>query len=491
MLEGFLTALAVFGSWQVWAGLLAGVLIGYFVGAMPGLSASIGMALLIPFTFGMDPVVSIVMLVTLYMATEYAGAIPAILVNTPGIPAAAMTAVDGYPMSKQGRAGEALSLSILGSAAGSVLATLLLVLTAVWMAQFALAFGPAEYFAIAVLGLSLISTIAQGSMLRAFVALFLGLLLATVGTDPIEGVSRFVIHPNLLSGVSFLAAVIGLFAISEVFQMLEESDGNPTPLHSLGAVGKQFSSLRPHGGNIMRSTAIGYIIGVIPGAGATIASIAAYGLQRRLSKTPEQFGKGSAEGVVAAETANNAAVSGALAPMLALGIPGSASVAVLIGALAIHGLQPGPMIFQRAPQIPYSIFLALLVGMPLMVALGLWGARLWIKVTLIPKPVVAAIVAAMCLLGCYAAENDIFAVWTAVFFGVVGYLLRKADIHPAPIVLALVLGYLVESNLRRALVSSGGDMTVFVTRPLSAICLLVAMLVLLLPLYQQLKRRMR
>ena len=482
MTEGFLQALGLFASWQVCLGLVAGVLVGYLVGALPGLSATMGMALLIPFTFGLSPVVSIVMLVTLYMASEYSGAIPAILCNTPGEPSAAITALDGYPMREQGRAGEALTLSILGSAFGSVVSTVLLIATAQSMAGFALAFGPADYFALAVLGLSLISALAGDSLLRGIIGLSIGLTCATVGVDPVDGTTRFVFTQGLLGGISFVAALIGLFALSEVFEMLETSTEKPQPLAAMPGLSGQLSMLWPHRGTLTRSTLIGFIVGVIPGAGATIASISAYVLEKRLSREPETFGKGNPVGVVASETANNACIPGALAPMLALGIPSKASVAVLISALTIHGVQPGPLIFQKRPDIPYSIYIALLVGMPIMVVLGLYGARLWVRLTLIPKSVVAAIVASICLLGCYAESGDVFAVYTAIAFGVGGYLLRKAGIGPTPIVLALVLGYMMESNFRRAMLQSGGDPMVFVVNPIAATCLVLAAFMLVLPL---------
>lgn len=482
MLDGLVLGLSAFGSWTVIAGLLSGVLVGYLVGALPGLSAGVGMALLIPFTFGLDPVVSVVMLVTLYMASEYSGAIPAILVNTPGEPSSAVTALDGYPMRLRGEAGQALTLSILSSAFGSVLSTILLVLTVHWMTRIALAFGPAEYFALAVLGLSLVSTLSGHSVIRGFVALLFGLLLTTIGTDPVDGVPRFVVNDGLLGGIPFISALIGLFALSEVLVMMESTDETPAPLKKMSGVMGQLSLLKPHVGNMFRSTFIGYILGVIPGAGATIASLTAYSVQRRVSKSPETFGKGNPEGLVAAETANNACMPGALAPMLALGIPGKASTAVLVGALAIHGVQPGPLIFTQHPEIPYSIYVALLLGMPFMVALGLFGSRLWVKLTLIPRGVVAAIVCATCLLGTYSESNDIFSIWIAVAFGVVGYVLQKVEIEPAPIVLALVLGYMMESNFRRALVGSGDDYMVFATSPISAICLVLALIIFVLPL---------
>jgi putative tricarboxylic transport membrane protein len=484
MWDGFLVGLSAFSSWQVIAGLLGGVVIGYVVGALPGLSAGVGMALLIPFTFGLDPVVSVVMLVTLYMASEYSGAIPAILVNTPGEPSSAVTALDGYPMRERGEAGQALTLSILGSAVGSVISTILLIFTVAWMTKIALAFGPAEYFALAVLGLSLISTLAGHSVLRGIIALLFGLLLTTIGTDPVDGVMRYVLADGLLGGIPFIAALIGLFALSEVLKMLESPGDKTTPLKELPGLSAQFGLLKPHTGNLIRSTFIGYILGVIPGAGATIASITAYSVQKRFSKSPETFGKGNPEGVVAAETANNACMPGALAPMLALGIPGKASTAVLVGALAIQGVRPGPLIFTQHPEIPYSIYIALLVGMPFMVMLGLFGSRLWVRLTTIPSGIVTALVCATCLLGTFSEANDIFAITVAVAFGIIGYLLSKVEIEPAPIVLALVLGYMMESNFRRALVMSGDDMGVFYSHPISAICLVLAAIIFVLPLLQ-------
>ncbi len=492
MIDGFILGLTTLFSVQALLGLVAGVVIGYLVGALPGLSAGVGMALLIPFTFELDPVVSVVMLVTLYMASEYSGAIPAILVNTPGEPSAAITALDGYPMRERGEAGQALTLSILGSAVGSIISTILLVFSVHWMTRFALAFGPAEYFALAVVGLSLISTLSGCNVVRGFVALLFGLLLTTIGTDPVDGIRRFAFVDGLLGGIPFIPALVGLFALAEVLKMLETTDEKPVPLKKIEGLSGQFSLLKPHTWNLLRSTLIGYVIGVIPGAGATIASITAYSVQKRISKSPETFGKGNPEGVVAAETANNACMPGALAPMLALGIPGKASTAVLIGALAIHGVQPGPLIFQRNPEVPYTIYVALLVGMPLMVLVGLYGARLWVRITQVPKGAVAGIVVAMCLLGTFAESNDIFAIWIAVAFGIIGYVLGKVDIEPAPIILALVLGYMMESNFRRALVISGDDPIVFVSHPISAICLVVAVVVFALPLIQnRLARRVR
>jgi putative tricarboxylic transport membrane protein len=427
------------------------------------------------------------MLVTLYMASEYSGAIPAILCNTPGEPSAAITALDGYPMRQRGEAGQALTLSILGSAIGSVISTGFLIATAQSMADFALAFGPADYFALAVLGLSLISALAEASLLRGLIGLLFGLLVATIGIDPVDGAPRFVVADQLLSGVNFIAALIGLFALSEVFEMIESSAKQPEPLRDVPSISGQFRLILPHRWVVLRSTIVGFFAGVVPGAGATIASITAYVLEKRVSKEPETFGKGNPAGVVAAETANNACIPGALAPMLALGIPSKASVAILISALTIHGVQPGPLIFTKHPEIPYSIYIALLVGMPFMVAVGLWGTRLWVRLTLVPQSIIASIVAAICLLGTYSEGGDLFSVYTAVFFGIVGYLFRKAGIGPTPIVLALVLGYMMESNFRRALLQSGGDPMIFFQSPISAVCLALALAMLVLPLIKDVR----
>ena len=481
MWHGFVQAFSEMASWPVARAMLFGILAGYFVGATPGKSSSIGIALALPFTFSMSPVASVVMLVTLYMASEYAGAIPAILVNTPGIPAAAVTAIDGYPMRLRGEAGTALTLSILSAAFASTTSTILLIFTATWMATVALTFGPVEYFAIAVLGLSLVSSLSGRSMLASMVGLLFGLAVGVIGTDPIDGVNRYVFTDSLLSGVEFIPALIGLFALSGVFVMIEESDLAIEPLKELPSVKGQFGLIKPHFWNLVRSTLVGYLVSIVPGHGATISAVVSYAVQKRWSRNPETFGSGNPEGVVASEAGANASVPAALAPMLALGIPGSASTAVLIGALTLHGVQPGPLIFVRTPEVPYSIFLALLLTMPFMVVLGLGGARLWVKVTQIPRPIMAALVTALCLLGSYAAQNDVFAIWTTVFFGIVGYILKKIDIQPAPIVLALVLGTLIETNFRRSLLSATCDPMVFLSSPLAAVCFILAVCVFVWP----------
>jgi putative tricarboxylic transport membrane protein len=482
MISSFLASFDLVLTMNGLLGIVTGVVVGYLVGAMPGLTSSIGMALLIPFTFEMDAIAAIVMLVTIYMAADFAGAIPAILVNAPGQPAAAVSAFDGFIMTQRGEAGKALNISIMSSFVGALISIVLLVFTAQAMASAALAFGPAEYFALAVVGLSLIAVLSIGSALKSLVALVFGLTIVTIGIDPISGTSRYLISWALIDGIPFLPALIGLFALSEVFLMIEQ--GNQKPPETKAMVNSSISlrNIWPYKRTILRSSFLGYAVGVIPGAGATIASLISYGVAKRLSPNGDSFGHGNPEGVAASESANNAAVSGALAPLLSLGVPGSASAAVLIGGLTIHGLQPGPMLFANNPEVPYSIFVALLMGLPLMVIVGIIGVPLWVRLTQVPRPVVASVVISIAMLGAYASANNSFEMMVTAVFGVIGYLLRKADIHPAPIVLALVLGDMMEANLRRALIAGNESVLYILSKPISAGLLFVAVLVLLSPL---------
>jgi putative tricarboxylic transport membrane protein len=468
-------------------GLLAGITIGYFIGAMPGLTPSIGIALLIPFTFTMDPVLAMIMVVSLYMAAEYGGGITAILLNAPGTPAAAATAFDGYPMTQNGQAGKALTVSIVASAFGAFLSTILLIFTAVPMASFALEFGPTEYFALAIFGLSLVSSLSQGSLIKGMLSMVLGLLVVTIGLDPVNGTPRFTVINEFFEGIPFLPALIGLFALSEVFYMLENVNEKPIKLEKFKGIGAPISLFRKMWVTLLRAPILGYFIGVVPGAGTTIASLVSYNEAKRVSKDKASFGKGNPEGIAASEGANNAAVSGAFAPLLALGIPGSASAAIIIGALTIQGIEPGPLLFAKNPEIPYSIFAALLVSIPIMLAVGLGGARLWAKVILIPKRILSVFVLGICILGAYAHSNSMYPVWIMIAFGILGYILRKVDIPTTPMVLALVLGYMMETNLRRALTVSGGDFGFFFTRPITVILLVLSLITLILPIYQAIK----
>ncbi|MCE8022039.1 hypothetical protein HOP51_18275 [Halomonas sp. MCCC 1A11036] len=482
MIDNLLIGLDAFANPMVPLGLVAGALIGYLIGAIPGLGPSLGIALMIPFTYGMDPIVSIVMLVSLFAAAEYGGAISGILLNSPGTAAAVATAWDGYPLTKQGKTGIALNISIISSGVGIFASAVLLFLTAVPLSEYALNFGPTAYFALALLGLSLVSSLSSGSLLKGALAMGIGLALATIGLDTQTGVPRFSYHADFFEGLPLVPALLGLFALSEVLYMIEAGASHKTKNQPMsGILAVPFKTFYKMKTLFLRSSLIGYFVGVIPGAGASVGSFVSYAVAKRFSKNPELFGKGSYEGIAASETANNASVSGSLAPMLALGIPGSATTAIMIGALMIHGIQPGPLLFTTNPQIPYTVFVSLWISVPIMVFIGLAGARFWAKVADIPRPAIAAIVASISLIGAYASESSMFPVYVALAFGVIGYVLRKANIPLAPVILALVLGDMLETNLRRALSMSNGDVMTFVTNPLSATLLAVAVLSFALP----------
>lgn len=486
LLEGFSTVF----TFEILLYILAGSLIGYFVGSLPGLTPSVGIALLVPITFTMEPIPALILLVSLYVAAEYGGGITAILLNAPGTPAAAATALDGYPLATQGQAGKALTISILASGVGAFFSAVLLIFTAVPMAAMALQFGPVEYFALAIFGLSLISSLSEGSVVKGFVAMFFGLLIISIGIDPIVGVPRFAVTTDLLGGVPFLPALVGLFALSEVLFMLEKSDIKRNKVEKITGLGVSSAEVMSIKKTLfIKAPLLGYVIGVIPGAGATIASLISYNEAKRSSKDSGSFGKGNIEGIAASEGANNAAVPGALAPLLALGIPGSASAAILIGALTMQGLQPGPQLFTDNPEIPYSLFAALLIAAPIMLVVGLTGVRLWVNVTKIPNNILAVIVAGICIVGAYAYSNSMYSVWVMLLFGIFGYFIRKLKIPTTPIVLAMVLGFMMEVNFRRGMIVADGDLAFLFTRPISLVLITLSVITLLLPLIQSFKKK--
>lgn len=486
MIDNLIIGITYFASWQVIAALLAGAVAGYIVGAIPGIGPTLGIALLIPFTYGMDPAAAMVGLVSLYVASEYGCAITAILINTPGSAAAVATAWDGYPLAQRGEAGLALTVAIVASGFAALVSTVLLIVTAVPLAEVALLFGPTEYFALALLGLSLVSALSSGSAVKGFGAMFFGLMLVTIGLDPSSGVPRFTVTTDLFEGLPLVPCLVGLYAISEVLFMIERVAETPPPFRKLaGALTIPKGLIRELNGTMMRSSLIGYIIGVIPGPGPTVASLVAYGDARRRAKDPSSFGKGNIHGVAASEAANNSAVPGALAPLLALGIPGSGTTAILIGALTIQGVEPGPLLFSRHPEIPYTLFVSLLLSIPIMVLMGLAGARIWAKASLVPLPILAAVVTIVSIAGAYVESNSMFSVYVTLAMGLIGYAFRKVGIPLAPIVLALVLGELMETNFRRAMLASGGDYMIFLTSPITIGLLLAALLSFALPILRR------
>jgi putative tricarboxylic transport membrane protein len=463
---------ALTSGWAVPAA-FAGVAWGIVGGALPGISPSIAMALLLPFTHGMEPVTAIVMLAAVYVGAEYGGSIPAILIRTPGTNAAAATVIDGFEMHRRGRGGEALGISLVSGLVGGLFGLAVLALATGPLAEVALAFTPPAYFALGLLGLSAVAGLSGRSLAKGLLAATLGLMIATVGTDPVSGVPRFGFgSPDLLGGIRPIVVMVGLFAVTELMVQAVEPDWE-----------------RPRGARLVlpdwatwkrmaRPQAIGAVVGTLegatPGAGGTVAAFLAYNEARRWSRHPEEFGKGSIEGVAAPECANNAVTATALVPLLGLGIPGSNSAAILLGGLLLHGLTPGPMLFVKSPEVVYGLYAGLLVANVAMLVLGLviLTPCLWLVAR--PKPYLMAFILVLIVSGVYAIEGSLFDVAIALGAGVLGYALRWLGVPQLPLVLGVVLGFMVESNYRRALVLSGGEHAIFVQDPVSLGLLLAA-----------------
>jgi putative tricarboxylic transport membrane protein len=457
-----------------------GVAWGIIGGALPGISPSIAMALLLPFTIGLDPVVGIAMLASVYVGAEYGGSIPAILIRTPGTNAAAATVIDGFEMNRRGRGGEALGISLMSGLVGGLFGLLVLMLAAGPLAQVALAFTPPAYFALGVLGLSAIAGLSGRSLVKGGFAAVLGLMIATIGTDPVSGVPRFTFgSPDLLAGIRPIVVMVGLFAVTELIAQVLEPDWQKPSRSAARLKLPNWVMWK----RLARPQAIGALIGAFegatPGAAGSVASFLAYNEAKRWSKHPEEFGKGSPEGVAAPECANNVVTGTALVPLLGLGIPGSNSAAVLMGGLLLHGLTPGPMLFVKSPEVVHGLYAGLLAANIAMLLLGLiiLGPCLWLVSR--PKHYLMAFILALVVTGVYAIEQSLFDVGMALAVGVLGYGLRYLGVPQLPLVLGVVLGFMVESNYRRSLQLSGGEHSVFVTDPVAAALLIVAAALLL------------
>ncbi|MEY3887714.1 MAG: hypothetical protein RL650_1806 [Pseudomonadota bacterium] len=471
-MESFLLALSNLASGWVILCAFAGVLWGIFGGALPGISPSIAMALLLPFTVGMEATNALVLLASVYVGAEYGGSIPAILIRTPGTNSASATVIDGNEMAKRGQAGEALGISLMSGLYGGLFGLVVLVLCTESLAQVALAFTPAAYFSLGILGLSVIAGLSGGSLLRGVIAACMGLMIAFIGSDPVSGVQRFTFgSEDLLDGVKPILVMVGLFAVTEMLVQIGEPPwargGNASTRLKLPnwAMSKRLFKPQAIG------AAIGTFEGVTPGAGGTVAAFMAYTEAKRWSKHPEEFGKGSPEGVAAPEAANNVVTATALVPLLSLGIPGSNSAAILLGGFLIHGLQPGPMLFQKAPEVVYGLYGGLLIANIAMLLIGLviLSPCMWLVNR--PKPYLIAFILALVMAGVFAIHQSLFDCGLVLLIGLLGYAMRLLKLPVLPMVLGMVLGYMVESNYRRSLLISGGDHSIFVTDTVSAILL--------------------
>lgn len=488
---GFIDALTIGAPLVFKPGILMlafiGTAIGLMVGALPGLTSAMAVAIMIPLTYSLAPEEAFALLLPAYAAGTFGGSIAAILLNIPGTGAAIMTTFDGYPMRARGEAGRAIGIAAASSLFGGMVSALFLVAAAPIAARWALQLGAHEYFAVALFGLAVIAYISP-SILRGLLSGAFGLLLATVGNDPAGAYPRFTFdQPALIGGLTFVPVMIGLFGLAEVFIAVERQFTAREPVRQkIAGVAASLWEVVRLWPVLIRSTVLGLFVGVMPASGPTIGSVVSYGAEKRFGRNRDKLGDGAPEGIIAAEAANNSGTGGALVPMIALGIPGDAVTAILIGALLIHGLQPGPALFIDRPELVSSLFLLFIIGNVMFVIMGLAGLRLLLRVLETPPHYLLPIVLAFCVVGAFAASNSLFDVGVLVLFGVVGYAMRKSGIPVAPMVLGFILGPLIEDNLRRALILDDGIPLGFLTRPFSATLLALTILMLLSPLLTRL-----
>jgi putative tricarboxylic transport membrane protein len=468
MMEGFFAGLMALFSFKAFGLMCLGMIVGIIFGALPGLTAVMAVALLMPLTFFMPLNVGLPMLLAVYCGGIYGGSITACLIRTPGTPASAATTLEGYPMAQKGRPGEALSTAVLASWFGGIFSAICLTFFAPVLGKAALAFGPIEYFALIVVGIILIGYLSGKSMVKSLIAATLGFLIASIGLDPVLGLPRFHFgNVNLYSGVSITPAVIGLFAFCEVFNMIKKVNQQEAEIkidHIKYISLREFFSCTK---NLIKSSIIGTIIGAIPAVGSSTAGWLAYGEEKRSSKHPELFGTGIVDGIVAVESSNNAVTGGSMIPLLSLGIPGDPVTAVLLGGLIIQGIRPGPTFFIKSMDTAYVIFAAMFLSNFLMLFFGLAGVKFFANTLKIPKSILVTLIFILSIVGCYAINNSIFDVKIAVVLGFLAYILEKWEIPIPPLVLALVLAPMLEQNLRRALIMTDGSIIPFFTSPIA------------------------
>jgi putative tricarboxylic transport membrane protein len=488
----YLAGLSYFANPMMFVYALFGVFVGIVFGALPGLTATMTIAVFIPFTFGVPAVQSFAFLLGLYSGAVYGGSVSAILINIPGTPSAIATGFDGYPMCQQGRAGEAIGIATISSGLGGLFSVFILAFAAPLVASIALEFSSEEYVGITLIGLSIIAIISPGSTVKGLMAGTIGLIIGIVGLDPMGSYPRMVFNrPELFDGVSEIPVMIGMYGLSEMLIQISDEQHVKVITQKLRNVLpslRQIGSLIP---TVIRSSVVGVAIGAVPAAGGSIASLVAYGQEKRFSKNSAKLGTGIAEGVAAPEAANNASTGGALIPMMTLGIPGDPMTAVLMGGLIIQGLRPGPLLFVEQMPFVSSIFISLLVSVIFMTILGLAGARYFSRLISTPKRFLIPAILLFCLIGSYSINNSMFDIGVLIVSGIVGFILRKFGFPVAPVILGLILGPMFESNLRRSLMLSRGDWSTFVTRPISLGFILVAVFVLVGPTLIDLVRHRR
>lgn len=467
-----------------------GVAIGTLVGVLPGLGPTGAMAMLLPTTYKVSPVTAIIMLAGIYYGAMYGGSTTSILVNIPGEAASVVTCFDGYQMARKGRAGPALGMSALGSFIGGTFSVIGLMLLAPELAEMAIKLGPPEYFSLLLMGLFLLIYLASGSISKALIMAVFGFMLGSIGMDPVEGVPRFTFGVSeFLDGIGLVPVVMGLFGISEVLLNIEQVSKREmyeTKIRGLLPTLKDWIDSK---WSIVRGTILGFFLGILPGGGAVISSFVSYAVEKRCSKYPEKFGTGVIEGVAGPETANNAATGGAFVPLLTLGIPSNVVMALLIGALMIHGITPGPLLIKRSPDLFWGVVCSMYVGNVMLLILNLPLIGLWVKVLKIPYRILFPLIIIFCLIGAYSVNSSVTDIYIMIISGIFGYLMRKFGYEGAPLILTFILGPMLETSLRQSLLMSQGSFTIFFSRPISLISLLVILFLVVSPLTPWVRRK--
>ncbi len=477
LMLGFTTAL----TFQNLAYALIGCVLGTLIGVLPGIGPVATIAMLLPVTYALPSTAALIMLAGIYYGAQYGGSTTAILVNLPGEASSVVTCIDGYQMARRGRAGVALATAGIGSFFAGSVATLVLAAFAAPLASMAFKFGPAEYFSLMVVGLIGAVVLASGSLVKAIAMIVLGLLLGLVGTDVNSGAIRFAMEiPQLSDGIGFVTIAMGVFGFAEIIANLEQKEKRETFTSQITHMWPTKEDFRRMIPSILRGTALGSVLGVLPGGGASLASFASYGLEKKISKHSNEFGKGAIEGVAGPESANNAVAQTSFIPLLTLGIPGNAVMAMMVGAMIIHNIQPGPQVMTSNPTLFWGLIASMWIGNLMLVILNLPLVGIWVKLLKVPYRFLYPAILMFCCIGVYSLSNTVFDVFLTAFFGLAGYLFRKLGCEPAPLLLGFVLGPMMEESFRRALLLSRGDPTVFVTRPLSLGLLITAAILVLL-----------
>lgn len=483
---GFATAFSLHNLGYCFTGALVGTLIG----VLPGLGPVATIAILLPLTFGLDPTTALIMLAGIFYGAQYGSSTTAILINLPGEASSVVTAIDGYQLARQGMAGKALATAALGSFFAGCMATLVIATMGPILSSVALSFGPAEYFSLMLLGLIASVALASGSVVKALAMIVVGVLLGLVGQDLTTGAPRLTYGSSyLLDGFDFVAIAMGLFGLAEIMNNLEDGSERETSVKKVGKLLLSREEFRSIIGPVLRGTFTGSVLGILPGGGATIGAFSAYILEKRLSKTPERFGQGALEGVAAPESANNAGAQTSFIPLLTLGIPANATMAMMAGALILHGITPGPNIISNEPGLFWGLIVSMFVGNVMLLVLNLPLIGIWVKLLTVPYRMLFPIIIILCCIGVFTVGNSVDDVLVMAGFGVLGYIFLKLGCEPAPLLLGLVLGPMLEQNLRRAMLTARGDPSVFVTRPISATLLAIAVLCLVLILLPAIRRK--